>query len=176
MAHIPKQLRIMRRLLTIAACLMCWISAHAQTYKPLGKVKVPQGEQVQIIKPRTLNANQDYYMAAHKDGKNVMTADLSVPAECKIILDYDSRIDSDCNTARLQVGGVNYYVKIVFVFTGRVIYIQQDHLKHIAVSGLQSITYMKDGEVRYTEQFDIVGQELWRRTAEELGKAAYIIY
>ena len=30
MAHLPKQLRAMRRLLTIAACLMCWMSAQAQ--------------------------------------------------------------------------------------------------------------------------------------------------
>lgn len=30
MAYLPKQLRFMRNLLTIAACLMCWMSAHAQ--------------------------------------------------------------------------------------------------------------------------------------------------
>ena len=176
MAHLPKQLRIMRRLLTIAACLMCWMSAQAQNYKPLEKVKVP-ADAVQIVKPRTLNPRQNYYMAAHNNGENVMTADFSVPAECQIIFGYNSAIDSDCTIACLQVGGVKYYPQVIFTGpVGRVILISQDHLKHIAVSGLQSITYMKEGEAMYTDNYDLVGQELWRRTAEELGKAAYIIY
>jgi hypothetical protein len=35
---------------------------------------------------------------------------------------------------------------------------------------------MNNGETIHAEEYNLIEQELWRRTAEELGRAAYIIY
>lgn len=182
MAHLPKQLRIMRNLLTIAACLMCWMSAQAQTYKPLEPVEVPDTYSTTIrVSQNELLSGEKYYSASHFLGQRRMTADLDVPADCDLALDIDADMKVGM-TAVLSVGGKNYYLSVSYVaessYGGQNVYVNlhQDHLKHIAVSGLQSITFRKNGDIVHEEQFNAIEQELWRRTAEELGKAAYIIF
>lgn len=182
MAHLPKQLRIMRNLLTIAACLLCCISAHAQTYKPLEPVEVPDTYSTIVnVERNEMLSGEKYYSASHLLGIRRMTADLDVPANCDLALDIDADIKVGM-TAVLSVGGENYYLSVSFVSARsnekNSIHIDllEDHLKHIAVSGLQSITFRNNGDVVHDKQFNAIEQELWRRTAEELGRAAYIIY
>lgn len=178
----------MRRLLTIAALLMC-ISASAQTYKspnykPLEPVDVPVTYSTAIhVKRNTYMSGESYYWACHYLGARSMTVDLAVPANCDISISqkWPSNI-AVRNTAKLSIGGSEYFLNVSFIgnendLGEQSLYIdlQEDHVRHIAVSGLQSISFMDWGEVLYEITYNPVEQELWRRTAEEVGKAAYII-
>lgn len=178
MAHLPKQLRAMRRLLTIAACLMCWMSAQAQSYKPLEKVEVPDewANKVYISKQESFFSGT-YYMASHHIGQRYMTANLKTPAYCTLaVLREDSTVTQGV-TACFSVGGTKYYLKVALVSDKSICFdLLEDHIRHIAVSGIQSILYMKNGEAIQYDEYNLIEQELWRRTAEELGKAAYIIF
>ena len=177
MAHLPKQLRVMKRLLTIVACLMCWMSAHAQNYEPLEPVEVPDTYSTRItVEKKEMLSGKKYYMASHLLGERYMTADLAVPAKCDIAFKVEANIKEGM-TAVLSVGGTNYYLRVSFAMGGNIyVDILQDQLKHIAVSGLQSITFRDNNGLVHEKQFNAIEQELWRRTAEELGKAAHIIY
>lgn len=182
MAHLSKQLRVMKRLFTIAACLMCLVSAQAQNYKPLDPVEVPDTYSTRItVEKKEMLSGDKYYMSSHLLGQRRMTADLAVPANCDLSLIVDAEIKEGM-TAIISVGGIHYYLSVSFVykasFGGIDAYagLHQDHLKHIAVSGLQSITFRDNNGLVHEEQFNAIEQELWRRTAEELGKAAYIIF
>ena len=178
MAHLSKQLRVMKRLLTIAACLTCLVSAQAQSYKPLEKVEVPDewANKVYISKQESFFSGT-YYIASHHIGQRYMTANLKTPAYCTLaVLREDSPVTQSV-TACFSVGGTRYYLKVALVSDKSICFdLQEDHIRHIAVSGIQSITYMNNGEPIHAEEYNLIEQELWRRTAEELGKAAYIIY
>ena len=178
MAHLSKQLRAMKRLLTIAACLMCLVSAQAQSYKPLEKVEVPDewANKVYISKQESFFSGT-YYMASHHIGQRYMTANLKTPAYCTLaVLREDSPVTQGV-TACFSVGGTKYYLKVALVSDKSICFdLLEDHIRHIAVSGIQSITYKNNGETIHAEEYNLIEQELWRRTAEELGRAAYIIY
>ena len=104
-----------------------------------------------------------------------MTADLDVPANCSMIMPLVSNI-TEGMLAKLSVGGIDYYLTVDYISDDRFfIDLMQDHIRHIAVSGLQSITFLDYGSVVNVIEFHISEQELWRRTAEQLGKAAFII-
>lgn len=173
----------MKRLLTIAALLVC-ISASAQNYKPLEPVDVNTTHSTTIhIKRNTSLLGNVYYWACHYIGARSMTADLAVPANCDLAISekWPSNIAVG-NTAKLSVGGVDYYLEVAYLGTEnnwgeKALYIdlKEDHVRHIAVSGLQSITFLDWGEFLHEITFSPIEQELWRRTAEEVGKAALII-
>lgn len=169
----------MRRLLTIAACLMCLVSAQAQSYKPLEKVEVPDewANKVYISKQESFFSGT-YYIASHHIGQRQMTANLKTPAYCTLALrEGECRSITQGMAACFSVGGTKYYLKVALVSDKSICFdLQEDHIRHIAVSGIQSITYMNKGETIHAEEYNLIEQELWRRTAEELGKAAYIIY
>lgn len=177
----------MKRLLTLAALLLC-MSATAQTYKsknyvPLEPVDVPDIYSTTIhVKRNTRLSGDVYYWAAHYLGARSMSVDLSVPANCDIAIseEWPSNI-AVRNTAKLSVGGVAYFLEVSYLESDnnkeRMLFIDllEDHVRHISISGLQSITFLDWGEVLYEVTYNPVEQELWRRTAEEVGKAAYII-
>lgn len=172
----------MKRLLTIAALLVC-ISANAQKYKPLAPVEVHDTYSTKIYLDRNVAILGDvYYSAYHLIGARRMTVDLCVPANCDLAIaeKWPSNIVVG-NTAKISVGGVDYYLEVTYLGNDnhgeKLLYIdlKEDHVRHIAVSGLQSITFLDWGELLYEITFSPIEQELWRRTAEEVGKAAYII-
>ena len=178
----------MKRLLTIAALLVC-LSANAQTYKspsykPLEPVDVPvtSATAIEIYDFPGYDGTKMYF-ADHDHSSKSMMVDLSVPANCNLSF-WEKGLENIAvgNTAKLSIGGVQYYLKVSFISdekvsdeTQYIIDLKEDHVRHIAVSGLQSITFMDWGEVLYEITYNPVEQELWRRTAEEVGKAAYII-
>ena len=150
----------------------------AQNYKPLEKVEVPDqwANKINISKQESFFSGT-YYMASHHIGQRYMTANLKTPAYCTLaVLREDSPVTQGM-TACFSVGGTKYYLKVALVSDKSICFdLQEDHIRHIAVSGIQSISYMKNGEAIQYDEYNPIEQELWRRTAEELGKAAYIIY
>lgn len=166
----------MKRLFFIMSLALLGVSATAQNYIPLGKVSVPETHttKVHVNKCSYMNG-ETYYKASHHMGRKYMTADLQVPANCDMAIPLLPNITQGM-TAKLSVGGVDYYLTISFVIDESFyIDLLEDHIRHIAVSGLQSITFMNSGTIVQELNFPLHEQEIWRRTAEELGKAAYII-
>ena len=171
----------MKKILILLLALMPVI-ATAQQYKPLEPVEVPETYSTKIrVSQNELLSGEKYYSASHFLGQRGMTADFDVPADCDLTLVIEAEIKVGM-TAVLSVGGRKYYPSVSYVaetsFEGFNVYINlhQEHLKHIAVSGLQSITFRNNGDLVHEEQFNAIEQELWRRTADELGRAAFIIY
>ena len=154
---------------------MCCTS-HAQKYKPLETVEVPSNYYTEIrINQMSYMTGETYYMVSHRLGTRYMTADFAVPANCSMTMQLLPGITQGMD-AVLSVGGVNYYLSVTFVIDETFyIDLMEDHIRHIAVSGLQSITFLDYGSTVNVIEFHVSEQELWRRTAEELGKAAYII-
>lgn len=167
----------MRKILILLLALMP-VMTTAQNYKPLEKVEVPDqwANKINISKQESFFSGT-YYIASHHIGQRYMTANLKTPAYCTLaVLREDSPVTQG-TTACFSVGGTKYYLKVALVSDKSICFdLQEDHIRHIAVSGIQSISYMKNGEAIQYDEYNPIEQELWRRTAEELGKAAYIIY
>lgn len=166
----------MKRALVFAAFILFCTSLSAQPYKPLKPVEIEENYVTKVKVTRcTSLSGEVYYMASHYMVQRYMTADLDVPANCSMIMPLVSNI-TEGMLAKLSVGGIDYYLTVDYISDDRFfIDLMQDHIRHIAVSGLQSITFLDYGSVVNVIEFHISEQELWRRTAEQLGKAAFII-
>ena len=167
----------MKRIFILLLALMPFI-AQAQNYKPLEPVDVPDFPTNNIdILEREFLTGGTYYTASHCLATRSINLTLEYPPEIDIAIHLDSAPEQKF-LAKLHIGGVNYLMWNVMVFDdeyngGKRVYIdiQKDHLKHIAVSGLQGITFMYNGEVLQEITYNDIEQELWRRTAEELIRA-----
>lgn len=167
----------MKRIIILLLALMPFI-AQAQNYKPLPPVDVPDFPTNNInINEREGLTGQTLYTASHFLAKRAFNLTLEYPPTIDMSLHIDTQINKDC-LAKLYIGGANYLLWHIYIFESELfndytiyIDIQKDHLKHIAVSGLQGITFLLNGDVVHTEEYNDIEQELWRRTAEELIRA-----
>ena len=167
----------MKRILILLLALMPFI-AQAQNYKPLPPVDVPDViTNIVHISDHVDQSGKTTYVGSHCLVKRSICLTLEYPPEIYIALLLDSA-PSGRTLAKLHIGGDGLLMWNVAIFDdfaheGKrvLIDIQKDHLKHIAVSGLQGITFMYNGEVLQEVTYNDIEQELWRRTAEELIRA-----
>ena len=169
MADLSKPLRIMKRILILLLALMP-VMVGAQDFKPLESVEVPDFPTNQIKITEGSFPSPDYsatYMLRAR-GMNVY---LGVPPHYELFLRIDGISIPKGINAKLSMGGEEYWLATSFV-SGNSVYIdiQGDHIKHIAVSGLQSIAFTNNGDMIHLQAFNDIEQELWRRTAENLAK------
>ncbi|MBR6732165.1 MAG: hypothetical protein IKL91_05575 [Bacteroidales bacterium] len=161
----------MKRIIILLLASMPVIT-WAQDFKPLEAVEVPDFPTNNI----TVDENEymgggTYYTAHHLLAQRSMNAYLGVPASFDISYKVKNVTIPERTTAKLLVGGEEYYMRVDFVYNGSVsIPINGQHIKHIAVSGLQGIVYIDNGDIIYKQDFNAIEQELWRRTADELIK------
>ena len=161
----------MRRYFLIALFALCYTLAHSQNYKPLEQVDVPDFPSNEIRTQESKRAwGGTYYTASHMLGLRRIEAELGVPPVFDMWLDNKGNLTQEC-TAKMSIGGEDYFLYVDFISTdGKSISInlKGQHIKHIAVSGLQSITFLKNGDFIHLQEFNPIEQELWRRTAEGL--------
>lgn len=159
----------MKRIIILLLALIPVIT-WAQDFKPLEAVEVPDFPTNKIsVDENEYMDGSTYYNASHMLARRGMTASLGVPALFDI---YMEKLDiPEHTTAKVSIGGEEYFLSASIV-NNHAIYIRIKglHIKHIAVSGLQSIVFIHNGDIVHTQDFGKVEQELWRRTAEELAK------
>ena len=151
------------------------IMATAQGYIPLESVEVPNqlGNIVKVLELQRTLSGATYYSSTYRVGTRGMTAELGVP----FVYDMHTQVKADNLeqeiTAKMFIGGKEYSMVVYWVSNQGDVYwdIVGEHIKHIAVSGVQKILFHKYGKILATQEYDAVEQELWRRTAEELIKA-----
>lgn len=164
----------MKRYFLIAFFALFCLSAEAQNYKPLEAVDVPDYPTNEIrIQENKRPWGGTYYTASHMLHARRIEAELGVPPVFDMWLDNKSNLTGSC-TAKMSIGGEDYFLYVDYISTdGKSISINLKgaHIKHIAVSGLQSITYLKNGDFISIHEFNPIEQELWRRTAEGLADA-----
>lgn len=169
----------MKRILLIFALLAASLSAMAQNYKPLEPVELSDSFAHQIrVNKNSYMSGDIYYTASHYLTMRSISADINPVSFNLHIKEKDISIPVR-TMAVLAIGGESYTKMVDFVSENdNSIYIDivGEHVKHIAVSGLQSITFKREGEVIATMNFSKVEQELWRRTAEELIKEIKIYH
>lgn len=167
----------MKRIIILLLALMPFI-AQAQDYKPLPPVDVPDFPTNNIeISEREFITGGTYYSASHCLATRSINLTLEYPPQIDIAFHLDNAPEQKC-LAKLHIGGVNYLMWDISILNdeyngGKRVYIdiQKDHLKHIAVSGFQGVTFMYNGEALHEVKHNDIEQELWRRTAEELIRA-----
>ena len=169
MADLSKPLRTMKRILILLLALMPVI-VSAQNFKPLESIEVPDfpTNEVRVSENQYMDGST-YYNAFHQLAMRGMTASLGVPAMFDIYMEKIN-IPERC-TAKMAIGGEEYFLPASLI-NNHAVYIDLKglHVKHIAGSGLQSIIFLKNGEIVHTQKFNDIEQELWRRTADELAK------
>lgn len=150
---------------------MCCGIAVAQNYKPLEQVEVTDFPTNEIhIQENKYIGGGTYYTASHRLASRRINAELGVPPVFDIWLENNGKLIKEC-TAKMSIGGEDYFLYVDFISTdGKSISInlKGQHIKHISVSGLQSITFLKNGDFIHLQEFNLIEQELWRRTAEGL--------
>lgn len=157
----------MKRILILLLALMPFV-AGAQDFKPLESVKVPDVPTNAIRITEGSFPSPDYSIS-HILGARGMNVYLGVPPQYELFLRVDGTAIQKGISARMYIGGEEYWLATSFV-SGNSVYIniQGDHIKHIAVSGIQSIVFANNGDTIYSTSFNPIEQELWRRNAEEL--------
>ena len=160
----------MKRIIILLLALMPVIT-WAQDFKPLEAVEVPDFPTNNITVTEKEGIAGTYYTAYHLMAQRQMNAYLGVPASFDISYKVKNVTIPERTTAKLLVGGEEYYMRVDFVYNGNIsIPVNGQHIKHIAVSGLQGIVYIANGDILYKQDFNAIEQELWRRTADELAK------
>jgi hypothetical protein len=98
-----------------------------------------------------------------------MNAIMGVPFIYELFLHLGENKIQENVIARFYVGGEEYSFKPV-ISSYNILYVelQATHLKHFAVSGIQKIFIHDCGKEILTLEYNLIEQELWRRTAEEL--------
>ena len=148
------------------------MTARSQNYKPLDPVELPDNPSTIIRVEENDGILETYYTASHMLASRGMHAWLGVPPSFDIYMKppYGVEFPKTAN-ARMIIGGEEYW-KAAELMTGGHIYIDLlgAHVKHIAVSGIQSIEFISNGDVIAKMEFNLIEQELWRKTAEQLCK------
>lgn len=167
----------MKKIAMLAVLLAFSFVMKAQDYKPLEKVEVPDfpANEVRFEQKEHLWGGT-YYRAYHMLVSRYITAELGVPPIFELSYHEGYNIKEGM-IGVFSIGGVNYNIPVSFVSDEgginryRLFFeIKADHIKHIAVSGLQKIEYLQGGKNIHNKEFNMIEQELWRRTAEELIK------
>ena len=159
----------MKRIALFALFLLITAGLQGQEYKPLGKVDVPDYPATIIrVSERELIGGGTCYTSSHSLGTRTISAELGVPPLYDIGIKMDTDIPQGA-TAVVNIGGDRYYMNVSFV-NDKHIYIDivGDHIKHLAVSGMQSIDFLVKGQSVHKIEFGMVEQELWRRAAVAL--------
>lgn len=172
MAHLSKPLRTMKRIVVILFLAIMPMMAGAQGFKSLESVEVPDFPANNITVTENDGITGTYYTAYHLMAQRQMNAYLGVPALFDITYRVQEAVIPERTTVKFLIGGDEYIKHVDFVSSNSnvSIPINGHHIKHIAVSGLQSIIYLNNGDIIYKQDFNAIEQELWRRTAEELAK------
>jgi hypothetical protein len=166
----------MKKIAMLAVLLAVSFVMKAQGYKPLEKVEIGDYPTTQVrFEEREYLYGGTYYVAYHMLGMRTLKAELGVPPllELTYTEDYDIKVGM---TGVFSIGGEDYYLPVSFVGEGtlnkHIIYFDllKEHIRHISVSGIQKIKYLHNGKNIHNVEFNLIEQELWRRTAEELIK------
>lgn len=163
----------MKKIAVLAALLVISIGVTAQDYKPLEKVEVPDypTNKITISENTSLATGHTYYTAQHSLFTRTISAELGVPLICDLSIKITEAEIPQGTTIKTSIGEENYYFTAGFVYEEKIYAdIDKEHIKHIAVSGIQSMTFILNGQVILVKNFNAIEQELWRRTAEELCK------
>lgn len=172
----------MKKIAMPAVLLAVSFVMKAQDYKPLEKVEVPDypANEVRFEQKEHLWGGI-YFQAYHKLLSRYIQIQLEVPPIIELCY-YENIEIKEGMTGVFSIGGENYYIPVFFVTDmsdyGSTRYdkynvtfeMKADHIKHIAVSGLQKIEYLQNGKNVHNKEFNLKEQELWRRTAEKLIK------
>lgn len=168
----PNRIFMKRIILMAIASLLCVISA-AQDYKPLDPVDLGDDplRQTHFSKSEH-SAGFPNFSVTHllaTRGINAQAADKTFD----MFLERENTEIGIGTFAKLKVGGVTYLLRVDYIgITGKQQYINlfERHIKHIAISGIQSICFVsnKTNKEIATQEFNLIEQELWRRTAAEL--------
>lgn len=168
----PNRIFMKRIILMAIAALFC-VAAAAQDYKPLEPVDLGDNilRQTHFSK-RELAKGFPTFSVSHLLATRGMNAQPADKAFDMWIEKENAEIAEGC-FAKLKVGGVTHQLRVDYVAgDGKSMYINlyERHLKHIAVSGIQSISFVsnKTGKEIVNQEFNLIEQELWRRTAAEL--------
>lgn len=167
MAHLSKQLRTMKKFIILLLALIPIISG-AQEFKPLKPLEVPDYPG-NVISINESSFPPTTYTASYAIMTRGISATLGVPGEFDIFFKVDDADNYDGMTARLWIGGEQYYKQVFFTSAGKIyIDILGLHIKHMAVSGLQAVDFLNNGNLVLAHHFNEIEQELWRRAAGEL--------
>lgn len=151
------------------AALIC-VAAFSQDYKPLEPVEVGDYPTTRVrFDCHQYATGHPYYTASHSIHTRGISAD-TINDDYSIFLRVDQDIEQ-YTIAKINVGGRTYTMRVDFVANEQIYFnIQKEHIKHIAISGIQSIRYLdkRTYETIYTQEFNLIEQELWRRTADKL--------
>jgi hypothetical protein len=170
----------MKKIAMLAVLLAVSFVMKAQDYKPLEKVEVSDYPTNKVVFEQKEHLwGGTYFQAYHRLATRYITAELGVPPIFELIYTEKEEIKEGM-IGVFSVGGVKYHIPVFFVSDmGKygslekyhvTFEIKADHIKHIAVSGLQKIEYLQGGKNVHNAEFNLKEQELWRRTAEELIK------
>ena len=159
----------MKRLLILLLALMP-IMSWAQKYKPLGPVEVPDNYATNIkIREYEHLFGSTCYEASHSLASRGMNAIMGVPFTYELFIHLGENKIQENVIAKFYVGGEEYSFKpIISSYNILYIELQGSHLKHFAVSGIQKVFIHNYGKEVLTLDYNLIEQELWRRTAEEL--------
>ena len=159
----------MKKVLISAALMLISALSFAQNYKPLKQIEVPEN----LVNRITIHENKPpvghtYYTASFLLYTRGISAQLGVPAKFDFFI-KDNEIKLPQKTqALVSIGGESYYMYADKIDDMTFIDIVGDHVKHIAVSGMQYIEFKQNGELLHRLDFTEIEQELWRRAAIEL--------
>jgi hypothetical protein len=168
----------MKKIAALAFLLCFSLYLSAQEFKVLEMVDVPDVPSNKVIVEQKTNilTQKPYYTASHMLNQRGISVD-TYPSLCfELFMNTSFDVPKGCY-AKLNIGGTEY-MTIVFhvnkdaILSETQVYIDiaPEQIKYIATGGIQSIEYRNRVKAIYTEEFNMIEQELWRRTAYELMK------
>lgn len=160
----------MKKGLISAALMLISAMSFAQNYKPLKQIEVPENLINAItVSEREYITGGTYYTSSFHLHQRGITAELGVPAKFDFfIIERNLKIPEKAK-ALVCIGDEIYYMNADFVIEDTIyIELAKDHVRHIAVSGMQYIEFKQNGELLHRLDFNEIEQELWRRAAVEL--------
>lgn len=174
----------MKKIAMLAVLLAVSFVIKAQDYKPLEKVEIGDYPANKVsFEQKEFLWGGIYFQAEHMFVSRTITVSPDVPPVYELTYKDEYGVKEDM-IGVFSIGGEKYYIPVFFVSSEggidkyRISFdIKADHIKHIAVSGLQKIEYLQNGKNVHNKEFNLKEQELWRRTAEKLikGVAKYNI-
>lgn len=165
-------------MIRLASLLLALIPllAAAQEYKPLEAVEVPDTWGNIINVQESEGVFSKHIRASHRFATRSIGVRLSAPPHYDLSLIIEGSPVQVDDYAKMEIGGSLYYLQVGYVNEGSTyIYMDAEHVKHIAVSGLQSITFLRNGDEVLSIAFNTIEQEMWRRTAEDLKRNVYLL-
>lgn len=156
----------MKRIALFALFLLITAGLQGQEYKPLGKVDIPDHPATMIRLSKGASGNT--FSVGHCLNTRGISVDIGVPCLVDIFLKPEFPVPAGTITM-CRIGGKAYPFSCYYATADRIyIEVLPEHIKHISVSGIQGIEYIFKDDSRKNTEFNMIEQELWRRTAEKV--------